>query len=135
MSPNTQPLKPNESKTLSVSAREQWNSSHILFEKDIEYGLEIIKVHRWDDNGIKNIEPMEGFTRWYLPPFLRRYPAADWFVLVGAVGRTRKHFFVINQKPLLYTPKVTGEFFCFANDSWFAYGNNVGSLELKITRH
>lgn len=136
MTKDVQPLLPGQFKTLMVSAEHKWNPARILFEEGSTYRLEILWVPHWKDGCIDDIDPTQGFTRWYLSPFRwsRRYPSAPWFVLIGAVGYSAKHFFPINQSPLEYTAMATGEFACFVNDSLFAYGNNEGTLDLKITR-
>ena len=138
MTQTAQPLNIGQSKEYSANAKEKWNpkSAQVLLEEGKAYRVEILDVVQWDDNGIHAIPPTEGFNKWYLSPFwfLRRYQAAPWFMLIGAIGQNSKHFFPINQSPLNYTATATGDFFCFANDAPFAYGNNKGSLTLRITR-
>lgn len=135
MSQSIPPLAANHSKILTISAQLQWNPSQILLEAGQAYRFEMLHVTRWKDGGIDQIDPTQGFTRWYLSPFnwLRRYPQANWFVLIGAIGENPSTFFPINQPVMEYTATATGEFRCFANDAPFAYGNNVGTLTLKVT--
>jgi hypothetical protein len=95
-----------------------------------------VKIHTQTDPKIQDIKPIQGYYLWYLTLFaeLRRFPQANWFALIGAIGKDRNTFFPIGQTPMKYTPTTTGEFLCFANDAPFAYGNNSGQLTLQITR-
>jgi hypothetical protein len=62
----------------------------------------------------------------------RRLPRARWFALVGAVDSARRKKFLIGSHRVL-TADRDGELLCFANDSFFAYGNNEGSVNLTVT--
>ncbi|MEM9807094.1 MAG: hypothetical protein AAF959_17650 [Cyanobacteria bacterium P01_D01_bin.56] len=138
MSQTAKSLNVSQSIEYPVDAKEKWNpqQAQILFERGKTYQIEIVDVIQWDDNGIREIDPIEGFDRWYLSlfRFVRRYRVAPLFMLIGAIGKNSKHFFPISQSPLKYTATETGDFFCFANDAPFAYGNNKGRLTLKVTR-
>ncbi len=120
----------------TVFAKPTWNRSQILVEAGQTYRLEILQVTQWQDAWIQNIDPTQGYRLWYLAPLagLRRFPQANWFALIGAIGKDRNTFFPIDQTPMKYIPTTTGEFLCFANDAPFAYGNNSGQLTLQITR-
>jgi len=75
------------------------------------------------DDRLKRFEP------------LRRLPEARWFSLVGAVNRDRLTLFdighlIAEQQP--WTAPETGTLYCFANDVWFMYWNNRGTVELSM---
>ena len=138
MSQTAQPLDIDQSIEYPVDAKEKWNPkpAQILFEEGNTYRIEIVHMKQWDDGSVPQIPPTKGFNKWYLSPFwfVRRYRAAPWFMLIGAIGQNSQHLFPINQSPLDYTATATGEFFCFANDAPFAYRNNEGRLTLRVTR-
>lgn len=61
----------------------------------------------------------------------RRVRQANWFALIGAVDSDRRRKFVIGRAASV-TPMRDGELLCFANDFWFAYLNNRGSVDLNV---
>ncbi|WP_457594561.1 DUF2235 domain-containing protein [Hydrogenimonas sp.] len=73
----------------------------------------------------------------------RREEKIPWFALVGAVangGNPKKdgtpaphETFKIGKK-CKHSPKKSGYLYAYANDAWNFYGNNRGSVTLKITR-
>jgi len=60
----------------------------------------------------------------------RRLPNTRWFALVGAIAK--RHRFVIGAGRT-FVPTHDGPLWCFANDTWTAYGNNIGFVELTVT--
>lgn len=65
--------------------------------------------------------------------FLKRFPKANWYVLVGSIGKDKRTFFKIGEGLKNYRPPKNDEFYCFANDAEGFYGNNKGKLILKIS--
>jgi hypothetical protein len=73
----------------------------------------------------------------------KRVEEADWLELVGVVANGSKDLgksnppgnepFVIG-KGCEGTPALGGYLYCFANDAWYAYANNKGSVTLTVTR-
>ena len=66
-----------------------------------------------------------------LVEWTRRVRHANWFALIGAVDSDRRNKFVIGRHALI-AARRDGELLCFANDAWFAYGNNSGSIDLVV---
>ena len=79
----------------------------------------------------------------------KRYEKADWFVCVGAIANDRgesvavsndgtpvchKYIDLPKHKAKPFKVRHSGQFYAFANDAWKFYGNNKGSVRLKITR-
>ena len=126
-------LAPGESREFGVSAREVWNSSGIEMEEGASYRFDVIEYQDWRDWSIET-DP-DGYSRWWLWPFtwLRRLPDANWFQLVGAIGRSRAGTFKIG-KGVTERACRSGPLYCFANDVRWMYGNNHGRLTLRVTR-
>jgi hypothetical protein len=73
----------------------------------------------------------------------RRNEDAPWFALMGFVasdvGEDAKTLaggetFMIGERAT-FKPKLGGYLYCYANDAWYAYGNNRGSVKLTVTRN
>lgn len=64
-------------------------------------------------------------------PF-RRSPDDEWFYLMGMTAEVGETQFPIGSKSVKKIEK-TGEFCAFANDLPFKYGNNSGSLTIRVT--
>lgn len=58
---------------------------------------------------------------------------AEFFTLIGTIGKSLEHAFIIGIGPREWTAPISGTLFCFANDCSFAYGNNEGSIDVTIT--
>jgi hypothetical protein len=58
---------------------------------------------------------------------LRRKWHANWFVLIGAQRSLFARSFVISDG-VTYRALRDGKLWCFANDAWFMYFNNKGSV-------
>lgn len=67
--------------------------------------------------------------------WLRRKPESELFALIGVVrGELYDAEFDISKLKETFSPAKDAEFCAYANDLSFMYGNNSGSLSLKITR-
>ena len=62
---------------------------------------------------------------------LRRKWHANWFALIGAQRSLFARRFVISDS-VTYRALRNGKLWCFANDAWFMYFNNKGSVEVTI---
>lgn len=144
--------KPGSCAEILVSAKSRWNASGILFQQGVSYRIEVVDGENpiWNDKKIEataegwckepnsKCQRPDGFKGWIMrlmEPF-RRSPEHDWFYLMGAVGdgkADKPEPFPIGLNRIV-KPEVDGEFCSFANDLPFMYGNNSGSLKLKITR-
>jgi hypothetical protein len=117
--------------TCEVKARKWWNRSGILLEKGHSYTFEIPVGDVWCDSSIVcdasgyELPKLKGWV------FLRRVRGAKWFALIGAIGRCAR-------QPMIYAPggkfiaHKDGELFLFANDVWFMYWNNGGSIKVSV---
>jgi hypothetical protein len=127
-----------------VKAEEKWNKTGIVLEKGKTYKFEargkwVDKDYETDANGFTTKEyitqhPSE-LTRILMGFFekFRRVPQANWFALIGTIGKTTKTHFIIGTERT-YKAVEDVELFCFANDVSFAYGNNKGELELEVIK-
>ena len=59
---------------------------------------------------------------------------AEYFTLIGTIGESIEHAFVIGAGPCVFTAPISGELVCFANDLDPAYWNNFGSMKLSIVQ-
>ncbi|PIG90460.1 hypothetical protein [Gloeocapsopsis sp. IPPAS B-1203] len=132
-----QELHPGQSHTIIVDARNKWNSSGICLKPNFTYNFEVIQIdEKWQDDNLDST-PEFGIIS---PPFylnffkfLKRFSEANWYVLVGSVGKDKITFFKIGERLEHYIPPTSDEFYCFANDAEGFYFNNRGKLTLKIS--
>ena len=121
-----------------IDARIRWNRSGLWLTAGQSYEFKVDDVQNWCDAGIDST-PDEGHIkrRWYLeiPPakWLRRFRKANWYTLVGSIGKSPGSYFPIGGGRI-YTPETTGELLSFANDAELFYGNNSGTLRLTVIR-
>jgi len=76
--------------------------------------------------------------------FTKRVEEFPWFCLVGCIangdGVDSKHhlipneMFAIGTAKQVYVPRKSGYLYAFANDAWNCYGNNRGSVELRVAQ-
>ena len=116
-----------------IDAAKRWNRTGLLLDCDVPYRFEVVSFSGWRD-GSHESDP-NGYFSMRLAPFwfLRRYPFAKWFKLIGAVGTSGWNYFPIGMGCTRKAPS-SGELYCFANDASFRYHNNDGQLVLKVTR-
>jgi hypothetical protein len=126
-------MMPGETKVIIISANKQWNDTHIMMSKGETYYFE--SSGSWQDssttcdaNGYISTGLLLRLTEW-----LRRFPKANWFALIGAISHSEKNFFEIGHKATI-TIEQEGLFSGFANDVSLMYGNNSGEIELTIKR-
>ncbi len=132
-----QELYPGQSQIVVVDTRNKWNSSKIYLKSDLAYDFEVIQINEEWKDGTLDANPETGIIS---PPFylnlfnfLKRFTKANWYVLVGSVGKNKKTFFKIGEHLRYYIPPTNDEFYCFANDAEGFYFNNQGKLTLKIS--
>jgi hypothetical protein len=109
-----------------IDARPHWNKTGFQVTAGKTYQFHTSGT--WCDAGNKcDAKGYEkpSLARWV---WLRRVRGAPWFALIGTVeGRDE---FVIDEKP--WTAARSGELWCYANDVWFMYWNNRGSVTLEM---
>ncbi len=134
--------KPN---TVDICACKPWNRSKIMVKKGEVYKFEF-KLEEVDDwvDGKTSSTPNRGW-REFLPNvmgtlggFYKRSDQANWYALIGSIGRDEEKTFAIfddskNTPVSEKTMDDDGELYIFANDMWGRYGNNRGTLKLSIT--
>lgn len=120
---------------VKVESTEQWIDTEIELSKGSQYKYEA--KGEWNDWFIKcNADGypdhlnflMDLFFRW-----IKRRPSAKWFQLIGAVNKNILYTINLGVKGEFVAPE-NGRLWVYANDAYFAYNNNSGSLELEIEK-
>jgi hypothetical protein len=139
-------LATNQSIKLNIYAYELNNHTALMLEKGKTYQFIVEKTpdkkeqqwfdatiacdaNGWDRNdvslGLKEIAIAA------MAPF-KRFPEAKWFTLIGCIGTTEEHAFVIGTELTSFKATKSGEFCAYANDLTRYYGNNSGKLDLTV---
>jgi len=115
--------------SVRVEAKPHWNDGKVSVAEGQR--LRIAATGTWTDWTITR--GPEGFTKWYLKPFEggRRIPKANWFALIGCVGQTLDHCFVVGRGGT-FTAPATGRLWFFANDVERAHWNNKGHVDATV---
>jgi len=146
--PTPQKLEPGESRLITIYANTKMNRSYVYANSGEEYSIDIDMAQTWFDSGIA-CSP-EGWDRqsqdfpWYQKIPIRcmederRCPEANWFELVGTIGKKpqapfRALTYMPNQANLCIS-NTAGELFFFANDLEDRYSNNLGYIQARVTR-
>lgn len=144
---------------VEICACRPWNSSGIKVATGEQYLFSIIKeTEQWVDGSTEST-PENGWTgvlyniigNIFSP--LRRSDKANWYSLIGAIGRSEEDTFAVfkrgrqptevptaenasisSQAWLPVTMDKEGELHFYANDMKGRYFNNKGSLRLQILR-
>jgi hypothetical protein len=126
-------LKPGESYSAVIQAREPWVSTGVYVEAGESYALSAAGT--WVDKDYESGPEGYDSRKWYMhaAEWLRRYRQAKWFALIGCVGRDRNTTFVIGRGATL-NAKKPGVLVCYANDVPWFYFNNKGTVTLTIRR-
>jgi hypothetical protein len=134
----------SEPKNVYVCACKPWNSSGILVKKGEVYKFELKELKDWVDGKSLKSTPNQGWQGFWpnvlgtLGGFYKRSDEANWYALVGSIGRNEeKSFAVFNDSDDATVSEKTmidnGELYFFANDMKGRYGNNRGRLKISIT--
>ncbi len=135
----------NESTTFSVQANQRYNASRVLLKMGEEYRFDINPEQYWFDADIPatpkgwDRSKINGVKEWVISfaESERRCPNAEWFEVIGTVLENDDHLFQMlkyQDDTHPYKPTVDGELFAFANDLNDKYGNNLGCIQITITR-
>ena len=137
-------LAVGESLQVKVVAKEKFNPTGLKVAAGQHYSFVVAKEAKWTDLSIEcdaggwKSEQAPALTRGFITKAEkdRRVPAADWFELIGTVGKDEQQHFQIGKRGTdwTYTAPVDGALFLFANDLDRMYGNNRGHIEVTITR-
>lgn len=142
-------LNVGDSLEFTICANVKYNFTGIYLRdgKGQEYSFKVNMKQKWHDASIECnakgwdrendslnflqrqfIRPMEGF---------KRYPDANWFEIIATIGKNDENSFKLldySNGNKFYKPDVSGELFVFANDMNSKYGNNKGTIKVKIKR-
>ena len=146
--PAPKKFKPGESRLVTVYANQKYNRSYVQCNPGEAYSFSVDMNQIWFDSGIA-CGP-DGWDRdsqdfpWYQEIPIkymedeRRCPDADWFELVGVIGKRQQEPFRVlhhteNGRPLRISGR-SGEMFFFANDLEDRYSNNLGLIQVRVTR-
>jgi hypothetical protein len=121
-----------------VGSRSFFNPTGVLLDRGATYEI-AADDNTWVDwylaSDADGRDPTlaQSIARWAL-----RCKAGKWFQLIGAVGESDEYVFPIG-KHIRWTFAGQGtdfspELYLFANDAWFAYFNNHGSVNVTIMR-
>ncbi|MBF0454201.1 MAG: DUF2235 domain-containing protein [Magnetococcales bacterium] len=143
-------LAVNESRLVTIYANQKMNRSYVYANRNNHeaYDFQIDRDQIWFDSGI-HCGP-DGWDRdsedfpWYQDMAIkwmedeRRCPPAKWFEVVGVIGKKEQEPFRVlshtRGKANLQITQHSGEIFLFANDMEDRYDNNLGSIQVIITR-
>ena len=137
------PLGIGESATFTVRAPDLYSWSGVHLEEGQHYTFAVDPSDTWTDASIQcgadgwSTEQLSGIKEIFVRRFEddRRYPEAQWFELIGAIGETEDKIFRIGSRgEATLTAPVSGNLFAFANDLKSKYDNNSGELEVTVTR-
>jgi hypothetical protein len=127
----------NTGTEITVMACERWFHTGFPVVEGDHYRIKVPSGQIWTDWWVESgpaghatpfQNPLRRFLRF--PP--SRDPRADFFTLIGTIGESLEHAFVIGAEPCDFQAPVSGELVCFANDLWLMYWNNRGSVRFTI---
>lgn len=114
---------------MKIRSDEIWNDTGISVEKGTTYHYKAIGT--WVD--FPYTCEANGYSKNYLKPFnkLKRVPSANWFQLIAVVDQDMSTASKLEAGGA-YTAPRTGRLWAFANDAWYFYFNNKGSIDFII---
>ena len=122
------PMSAGETRTVTIYARPRNNATGVLLEPGVTYQFRA--EGKWRDASIECGPDGHDAAKLRAFRWMRRSRPHDWFALMGRAGGET---FLIGSAAS-FTPSEGGELVCYANDVWFTYGNNDGSVTLTISR-
>ncbi len=144
-------LDSEDSAKVRVYANRLYNHSEILLEKSAKYYFTVDTGQQWYDSvidcnytgwSLEDKEIKEKFN--FVSKFFirakrnnRRVPDGKWFELCAAIGPEENELFQLQDymsADKVYTPPYSGEFCPFANDLASMYNNNIGFIDVTITK-
>lgn len=118
-----------------VYANELWNDSGIDVIFGQSYTFTVPASETWIDSG--RVCGANGYeSNWLMRPWevFRRAPEANWFQLIGTIGRSTRARIVVGSSLTDFLPPFPGRLHFFANDLPWMYWNNKGMLGVRVTR-
>jgi len=136
-------LAVGESLTCVVLAELKYNWSGILLEENCRYEFSVDPAETWKDGDLEACGP-DGWESeqlpWYKEKIVerfednRRYPDANWFEIIGALGDEDDQLLRVLSADKIYTATRNSELYYFANDLKSKYDNNSGAIEVTVKR-
>jgi len=139
------PLSIGESRMFSVQANQRYSPTRVLVKAGEYYRFDLDRNQLWYDSDISATP--RGWDRSRISGVKelifrfaesgRRCPEAEWFEVIGTINKEDRHLFRIlhhtdDEHP--YEAQENGELFVFANDMIDKYDNNLGSVDMTVTR-
>lgn len=116
-----------------VAAWAPWNDTAIDLAAGGRYRMHANGI--WFDRQFKatpaGIAPQNFVQRIAVP--LLRFANGRYMTLIGCIDKNMDSAFVIGDNVEITAP-TSGRLWCFANDVRLAYGNNSGSINLRVER-
>ncbi len=143
------PLTPDGAPVVCrVDSALKYNYTHVYLEEGATYVFSVNDDDQWTDgeivcgpSGWKTEEQDFNFIKEEIIERFednRRFPKADWFELIGAIGDEDDHLFRLGKAAEPggheYTAQRSGDLWLFANDLKLKYENNEGDLLVTIRR-
>ena len=140
-------LEPGDSHSFTVHANQVYNRARISLLAGETYRFTVDMDQKWFDSSIeagpdgwdRKKADLGYFKRAIirLGEGFRRHSDAEWFEVIGTINRDERNVFRILEhtdpgSDLMV--RTSGELFAFANDMMSKYGNNLGSIEVTVTR-
>lgn len=134
-----------QSRIFTVQANQLYSPARVIAKPGEKYRFDIDRSQLWYDADIPatpagwDRSKIGGVKEWFISfaESGRRFPEAEWFEVIGTVKKDENnHFRILHHTDDAhpYEPKEEGELFAFANDLTEKYGNNLGSIEVTVTR-
>ncbi|MCP4341921.1 MAG: DUF2235 domain-containing protein [Desulfobulbaceae bacterium] len=146
--PAAKKLEVGQSRLVTIYANLKNNRSYVYANKGEEYHFEVDMEQIWFDSGVecgpggwdRDSEDfpwlVELRIKWMEDE--RPCPEAKWFELIGTVGKKEQQAFQVlnlaNSDKNFTVEDYTGEFSFMANDLEDRYSNNLGYIQLTVTR-
>lgn len=139
-----QTLAVGDSHSFCVDSRKFFNATETCLVAGDCYTFHVAACSNWID--LQIVADANGWTSNQAPFGIRRLvhrmetrrrcPTANWFELVGTIGKNECYHFRIGcgDPEKTYSPTVSGPLYAFANDVPSKYHNNRGSIRVTVTR-
>jgi hypothetical protein len=114
----------------AVQSQCRWNDTGLDVEIGERIAIEAEGV--WKDYRI-SCGP-NGFVNTIMAPLnlTKRHRAARWFELVAVIGKFDGPYYRIGESAT-FECRTAGRLYLFANDAWYLYFNNSGSISARIS--